>query len=382
MKYFLIINNLSSGGGQRQCVNIANGLFENNNQVILVVLSCKENRKTFYLPLIHKGIIIKLYKPICKVFIPFYLAYSILQFRPNVVYNFLETANIWGTIISRIILGNSVIIANSILGMEKLNFKYFYLWKKLCDFVVCNSNCCKNYFIDSYKYPSDRLYVVYNPLVINNSDQISSIYNREYVSVQGGICRIKNKKIAINVGRITPIKNQFELIRAWERLSNKENYILLFIGQFQSNKYLNKLKSFISLKRMKNVFFTGEVINVHNFYKIANVLIQTSFSESLSNVIIEGMAFGLPILASDVGDTKAILDLYNHQHIIYKNGNIDNLKDSIDRMMTIANYSNIYLKRYVNLSFINDFSLKNRINETENIFINSIKRKNHNISHS
>ncbi len=55
--------------------------------------------------------------------------------------------------------------------------------------------------------------------------------------------------------------------------------------------------------------FLGTVEDTHDFYSTLDVYIQPSFAEGLPNSVIEAMVCGLPILATNIGGNK---DLVNH----------------------------------------------------------------------
>ena len=88
-----------------------------------------------------------------------------------------------------------------------------------------------------------------------------------------------------------------------------------------------------------NVIFLGWQ-NPIEFYKKIDCLILTSEIEGLPNVILEGLASGLPIISTDVGGISNAL-LNTNSFIFEKNNlNINNLKNFIDNNLSY-NYKNI-----------------------------------------
>jgi glycosyltransferase involved in cell wall biosynthesis len=373
MKILFVINSLSSGGAERQCVNLANGFYLNGNNVTLIVLSARNEKKRFYLHLINNGISIRVFKIRLKLLIPIIFALEVWKLRPDIVYNLLETANLLGSIIPRLLLGRLVTIANSIRGPEKINFKYIFFWRRFCDIVLCNSNYAKKYLIENFKYPINRVHVIYNPILIN-LNLIKS--NHLYIKIDNEELNIIEKKIAVCIGRITPIKNQLELLRVWKNISYQDRNILLLIGNVQNRPYYNKLCEYLKENSIKNVRFSGEISKIETYYKIADLLIQTSLGESLPNVIIEGIGYKIPIIASDVGDTKEILSKYGYFYKLYTCGDEKRLYHSIERMLNTSKklvFDEIAQNKYD--LFLNDFSIEHRIYETEMILKNSIKMR-------
>jgi 1,2-diacylglycerol 3-alpha-glucosyltransferase len=124
---------------------------------------------------------------------------------------------------------------------------------------------------------------------IPTEDDINKIKN------QYGIT--KNDKIAIFVGRLGPEKRIIELVKAWiPYLKNNQNYKLIIVGDGPS---LSEIKTIVEEEKISNkVILPGyvewEKINI--FYKIANVNVTASLSETSSMTGIESLIQGLPIV--------------------------------------------------------------------------------------
>ncbi len=91
------------------------------------------------------------------------------------------------------------------------------------------------------------------------------------------------------------------LIKAVEELQNKSNFVLLIIGgdllnEFIHRKYNNRLPS--------NIIIRPPDINVGNLYNAADVFISSSRAEGCPYSVMEAMANGLPIIASNIEALK------------------------------------------------------------------------------
>ena len=56
------------------------------------------------------------------------------------------------------------------------------------------------------------------------------------------------------------------------------------------------------------IIFAGDVGNTSQYYSVADVLVSASLSEGLPNSVLEGLAWGLPVLLSDIPSHRAILE--------------------------------------------------------------------------
>jgi glycosyltransferase involved in cell wall biosynthesis len=129
------------------------------------------------------------------------------------------------------------------------------------------------------------------------------------------------------VGHVTVRKGITEIIRAAKSLGDIQFDI---VGPYDKK---------IKLKSPMNMKFHGEISrkNIDLFYEQADILLLPTHSEGFSNVILEAMSFGLPIITTDVGANRKILEdrgalyckVYSYEDIIE---NINALSKSADRM--------------------------------------------------
>jgi glycosyltransferase involved in cell wall biosynthesis len=102
------------------------------------------------------------------------------------------------------------------------------------------------------------------------------------------------------VGRLCPIKRCGDIIKACALLDvTKINWRVDFVGEGALEDELNCLVKKMNLT--DRIFFHGRQDNVGKFLFQSNVLVLPSESEGMSNVILEAMSIGLPIIATNVG---------------------------------------------------------------------------------
>jgi len=113
-------------------------------------------------------------------------------------------------------------------------------------------------------------------------------------------------KIAV-IGTLHQGKNVNLSIDAFQELLRfKDNVSLLIIGQGAEAKNIIEL---ISKKGLKDkVKMMGEVNNIHDLYHEIDLLWSFSSSEGLPTVLLEAMASGVPVVASNVIGNKDIIE--------------------------------------------------------------------------
>lgn len=156
---------------------------------------------------------------------------------------------------------------------------------------------------------------------------------------------LKNKKISkkirlISTGRLIARKGYQYLIPALKGLKNVE---LTLVGGGDLRSELDEL----ARKNQVKVHFTGEVKHdeIVKYLQNSDIFVLPSLNEGMSNSILEAMACGLPIITTNTGGSKELID--ENGFIIKKNSIID-----------IKNKLTTYLK---NVQKLNDHGQKSRL---------------------
>lgn len=110
------------------------------------------------------------------------------------------------------------------------------------------------------------------------------------------------------VGRIEEIKRVDRVVEAISILKAKEALFKLFIAG--DGTLINKLKDYVSIEKLEaDITFLG---NVHHdelpsYYNMADALVLPSEMEGVPMVILESLACGTPVIASNVGGVPDII---------------------------------------------------------------------------
>ena len=132
------------------------------------------------------------------------------------------------------------------------------------------------------------------------------------------------------VGRLEPVKNYQELIEGFA-LAHKvhSDLRLLFVGIGELESELEKLALNTGVKNQ--VFFLGHRDDVTRVLNAMDVFALTSLSEGMSNSILEAMACGLPIIASNVGGNPNLVK-HNKNGYLYPLNQPGKLAEYIGRL--------------------------------------------------
>ena len=165
--------------------------------------------------------------------------------------------------------------------------------------------------------------------------------------------------VLIQVGELNKNKNQIMAIKAMKELVETNNNIkLLLVGKgTQEQFYRDKIKEY---NLQNNVYLLGYRRDVPELMKISNILLSLSYREGLPVNVMEGMASGLPIIATDCRGNR---DLIQNK----KNGFLIEMKNQEEYLSTIK-------KIYKDKTIRNLFSKENK-KLIQNYLFNKISKK-------
>ena len=120
----------------------------------------------------------------------------------------------------------------------------------------------------------------------------------------------------------------------------------------------------------KNVHFLGVRENVSELLKLLDIFTLPSIIEGISNTILEAMAAGLPVIATDVGGNPELVEDEKTGCLIHKE-NIDDLVKAMERY--ILNQSIMKQHGYAGRERVmNKFSLDRMTSNYETIYTSLI----------
>ena len=109
------------------------------------------------------------------------------------------------------------------------------------------------------------------------------------------------------VGRVTRDKGLMPLLRAWSRIENsKDELVLVVAGRREPDSFDPEFAELIN--SAKNVAWLGHVDDLVQVYSAIDCLVLPSFREGLPAVVLEAGAYGLPaVVSSCPGVSEAIV---------------------------------------------------------------------------
>ena len=119
--------------------------------------------------------------------------------------------------------------------------------------------------------------------------------------------------LLVNIGSVCERKGQHIFIRAIELLKEELRFTypgrkiqFVMVGT-RPGLYLDTLKQEAVLHGLDNVVFLPESGEIHDFYRLADIFVCTSFEESFPRVLLESAAYRLPIITTNVNGIPEML---------------------------------------------------------------------------
>lgn len=163
--------------------------------------------------------------------------------------------------------------------------KYF---NKLDGILTISQESCQD-LIENFKIKENKTVVTYNPYDIKMINKLSGELEKRS---NGNCLRI------VTMGSLIDLKAQWNLLRAFKEIETKfKDVELLIIGRGENENYLKEMTSYYHLNH--KVKFIGYVTNPFEYLKNSDIYVLTSIREGLPNALIEAMACGLPVIATD-----------------------------------------------------------------------------------
>ena len=143
--------------------------------------------------------------------------------------------------------------------------------------------------------------------------------------------------IILCVGTVSSRKNQFTAVKAIPKVTAAHPEVkFVFAGPTAEEKYLQLIKKFVADNELSPwVDFRGEVTKqeLYKLYSEATLFLFPSLAESQGLVLVEAMAFGLPVIASTI---EPFVDVANQEEgsaILVDPHDVDGLAAAIIRLL-------------------------------------------------
>lgn len=363
-RIMLIVPMLHQGGFERVCVATAR-LLEPFFDVYITMFDSKDiayDIKGLNVIDLHMGVkkdmAGKLYNVLKR-------SYAVRRLKKkleiDIAYSFGPTANVVNIFSRR---REQVWIGiRSYMDME--NERKIRLFCKMSDKVLCCSKRIEDEI--KTKYNCRKAITVYNPLDVEEIKK-----KAEYEDPR--LPWENREHIIVSMGREDDVKGYWHLIKSFSLVRKSiPDAKLMIIGDGDFEEYRNLAKQ---LELAEYIYFPGMKKNPFPYLKAGEVYVLSSYNEGFPNALLEAMALGVPVIATDcmTGPSEILEDRFGvlipnmspeknmDAEIITEEEQL--LSEEIKRMLTDKEYS----ERYKTAAFLRAGDFSNRA------YIETLKR--------
>lgn len=175
-------------------------------------------------------------------------------------------------------------------------WKHKFTLTRLVDGIITNSQTIKNTYAGYGWFSDDFVKVLYNGI-----EDKSFVVAHDFQRDHGG------KKVILSAGRLAEQKGYGYLLEAARTLLNKRDD-LVFVIAGKGRRESDLKRQAIDLGIASSVRFLGFVENLDPYLKGCDLFVLASIFEGMPNVVMEAMAVGTAVVATDVNGVRELME--------------------------------------------------------------------------
>ncbi|MDA3967939.1 glycosyltransferase [Helicobacter sp. WB40] len=308
----IIVSSLSMGGAERVASFLANNLPLN---ITLIVWSDKNrfytiNENVKLCVIGHKrGILGGLGANFSKILA---LVRIFKEQKINLVISLIHQTNILSIIASKIAKIKIIATEHSIYESLEQQKAWFFLRKIIYPYANCVTTLTSK-DLQNYSF-------LQNVCVMPNPIELEKEELKDYSAY---------KPYILSAGRMIESKHFDELIEAFAKFNKKhKEYSLLLAGDGALKEGLEENAKNLGVK----IVFLGKQKNLYSFYKQAEFFALSSHKEGLSNVLIESLMCGIPVVSYDCPYGPGEIIEHGVNGLLVKLGDVEGLSEAFCQM--------------------------------------------------
>jgi len=299
MKILMITDTLAKGGKERRLVELLKELSKYDRITLALVVLSEE---VFFEEVYALDVNVHLLKRKTRKDVTiFNRLYNICHsFRPTIIQSWEMMASIYAIPVAKLIgakfIDASIAQApNKVKSVSRTGLRY-RLSYPFTDAIVGNSFAG----IKAFKTPINRSYCIHNGF---DFTRVQNLQDPKLVREQFGI---KTDLVVGMVAAFHPRKDFETYLETAQRLLlHRKDVTFLAVGD---GPFLEAMKGTIREDNRSNIIFTGSQDNIESIINIFTVAVLTTYTEGISNSILEYMALGKPVIATSGGGTSEIVE--------------------------------------------------------------------------
>jgi glycosyltransferase involved in cell wall biosynthesis len=374
-KILYLITQSIWGGAQKYVYDLATNL---NPQKFEIVVAAggdgellkklkKAKRKTYSLKYLKRSI-----SPYYEIRAFFEILNLLKKEKPDIIHINSSKGTVLAALAGKMIKTKVIYTVHGSVFMASFPWliRKFWLWiekifSRFKDKIITVSEFDRELWLKHKIVPSEKIVTIHNGL--GPKDTKTSIQKLELLKILN-LKSSTNYKIVGTIAHLYPEKGIEYLIEAAKILNHElriTNYELIFIviGEGAERKKLEKL---IRKYRLENNFFLlGEIKEASRYLETFDIFVLPSVKEGFPYTVLEALAAGTPIIASQIGGVSEIIENKKNGLLIPK----EDPQVLAQKIFFLINNPEIAQRLTEKAKeSIKNFSLEKMIKKTENIY--------------
>lgn len=303
MQILYIITGLTVGGAERITIDLAERMVKLGNKVTFIYLSGRQefpvSSEINLINLEMKKSPLGFIKALKKC------ASIVKEFEPDVVHSNMFHANFFARMLRIFVTIPKLICTEHTKNMQsKLRMKLLGITDFLCDITTNVSQEATDYLIEKKVFNKKKSMAVYNGIDLSKFVCKKDYEKRNNFGIK------KSDFLFVNVSRLMPAKDHENLIHAFKIVHDSyQNTQLICVGDGPEREKIQNLINNLQLN--DSIFLLGSQTNVVQFYDMSDCFVLSSAWEGFGIVLAEAMACELPVISTDCGGTREVVQNMN-----------------------------------------------------------------------
>ena len=216
------------------------------------------------------------------------------------------------------------------MAFEKNKRHFFRTWRySFFDSWICPLAYLKEQVLMNSNFPEKKIHIIPSGIDLREFRPLDKISSREKLGLPN------ERKIIGLIGRFESKKGQILALEAMKYVTT--DFLLLLVGEEtldQKSNYLNELKHYIREQKLEDkVQFLNFTQSPADVFNAIDWTLMASYSETFGMVTLESMACGTPVIGSNTGGTKSLLN-EGGLGVLFETKNLQDLAEKLNHVLT------------------------------------------------
>lgn len=237
--------------------------------------------------------------------------------------------------------------------------KHIFLARNFASGVITNTQTIKDTYLKSNALKEDLVSIIYNGVSVD--DQVETYdFGAKY----------PGKTILLSIGRVVAGKGFYFLINALAMLKSKYPGLLVYV--IGKGKEKDHLERYAREKGVENMIaFAGYIDQPAPYIKGCTMMLHVSLYEGMPNAPMEAMAYGKPVILTDVNGARELTENGKYAMLIPPSdpaaiaNAIETALENPERMQQMAERSMLYVR--------NKFTMQGMIDKLDALLSQKLK---------